>query len=73
MDRIIFTIDGTVIAHIPFTPYGNACTQFGIGWNKDNPNTTIRGQIYDVRFYDTCLTYNEKYINHIVDQNRYSN
>ena len=51
-DKLIFAIDGNIINKIVYYPNGQSCAQFGIGWNKANVNTAIKGKIYDVRFYE---------------------
>ena len=69
--NLVLAIDGKIIQKIEYTPSGDICQKFGIGWNNSESNTAITGNIYSVRFYDDLLPSYEIYKNYLMDKEMY--
>lgn len=71
--KLKFAVDGNIIGTISYTPGGNLCTEYGIGWNKDSSRTAIQGTIYSVRYYNGELSDENIKLNQNVDNKRFNN
>ena len=70
-NTLVFSIDGNLIKRINFTGSGRDCQKFGIGYNVAYQGTSIKGNIYSVRFYSRELAEEELKWNYNVDKTRF--
>lgn len=70
--KIVFYVDGNKITEIQYSPSGDICPEFGIGWNRSGNISKIIGNIYSVRFYEDELTEEQIKNNYLVDYSRFN-
>ena len=68
---VSFSIDGVEKATFDTAIVGTQVSIWGIGWQKENAATKIKGKIYSVKWYKELLSAEQKLVSHLNNKSYY--